>query len=515
MDTQPLVANDEGQEPRQNSTPSIATISIGEHLLPVAFAFMEACWIAALLIGLADIHFLGWDEPLIPVWAPFLILICVSWFSRTFMSTRSPERQQSNITILVCMQVLMTLIVVWASLFAGRIPLWNPEWILSLLQGILMLNITAFSMVGVVLLCYYFHYRGTVIANHSLEPTSVTRVMQLGGLLFLGVICVQAATGAQDIALILLIPLFLCSALFTRALAHVVFVRRHHLTGLHGSKPEQDRLLIMTMAPIFFLLISIAFIIGILADPTFLSRVQSFLSPLGLLYDGLASILSILGVLLAAPFFYLAKSLGFKFQPPKIPQTPRPAQRPPTQSQLPSPALHTMANIMTTLLIIAVIVTIFLLIRFALRRYRKMRVQQVEDIHESLWSWSLFWAKFKQGWLNLWQRFFHASKATAQIVIQDDLANESATLRDVRLIYRAFLRWSADHGYQRKYAETPYEFRQRLQQPLSVVEPEVRTMTEIYTAARYSQEPLAESEIAQMLQSWDALQQKAQPTPPQ
>src|SRR5258708_19772870 len=52
-----------------------AISSLGEFLLPVLLGIMESCWLAAILIGLASIGLFSSSEPLMPLWAPFLLIV--------------------------------------------------------------------------------------------------------------------------------------------------------------------------------------------------------------------------------------------------------------------------------------------------------------------------------------------------------------------------------------------------------------------------------------------------------
>src|SRR5437660_5195072 len=49
--------------------------SLGEILLPFLFAAMEACWIDAILICLAGFGLFQTYSPLVPLWAPFVLLL--------------------------------------------------------------------------------------------------------------------------------------------------------------------------------------------------------------------------------------------------------------------------------------------------------------------------------------------------------------------------------------------------------------------------------------------------------
>ena len=56
-------------------TPQESSISsVGEFFIPTLLAAMETCWIDAILIGLASINLFGSSAPLMPFWAPFILI---------------------------------------------------------------------------------------------------------------------------------------------------------------------------------------------------------------------------------------------------------------------------------------------------------------------------------------------------------------------------------------------------------------------------------------------------------
>src|SRR5579884_3023252 len=62
------------------STEKVASdLSWGERLLPVLYAAMETCWVYAILLGLASVHFFGTNDTLVPVWAPFVLILGAYW----------------------------------------------------------------------------------------------------------------------------------------------------------------------------------------------------------------------------------------------------------------------------------------------------------------------------------------------------------------------------------------------------------------------------------------------------
>ncbi|GCE18323.1 hypothetical protein [Dictyobacter kobayashii] len=303
MDSMPLVPHNdpETEEETHNPVPprSLADImSWGEQLLPIAYATLEACWIAAVLIGLARLHFFALTQPFAPLWAPFLLMIVSAWCALILPDQvlrnndeRTARTHSGNLAFLF--QGISVLCVVWGTIYAGGAALWNPAWLMSLLSDFLLFNQTAFAVVGLILLSYAICYRGIKIARYTLEPSETMRGIILGSVIFLGV-CLLPNTSSpyEQIYLLLLILIFFSFALLTRALSHAIFVRQEHLTGLQGSKFTQDRLILYAVGMVCLFMAIIGLILGITINPTLLAAVQQFLSPAGKVYDGAVYIIA-------------------------------------------------------------------------------------------------------------------------------------------------------------------------------------------------------------------------------
>ncbi|HEY0755129.1 MAG TPA: DUF4129 domain-containing protein [Ktedonobacteraceae bacterium] len=85
---------------------------------------------------------------------------------------------------------------------------------------------------------------------------------------------------------------------------------------------------------------------------------------------------------------------------------------------------------------------------------------------------------------------------------------QAPAIRDIREIYQTFLRKATRHGYEREQNETPYEFRQRLGQQKSLLEPELQVITEAYALARYGGYIPPQHEIVRIQTAWNELERK-------
>jgi hypothetical protein len=105
-------------------------------------------------------------------------------------------------------------------------------------------------------------------------------------------------------------------------------------------------------------------------------------------------------------------------------------------------------------------------------------------------------------------RFMHRDMQTEDGVVKSEEIKGEPAARNVREIYRAFLKKAARHGYPRKRFETPYEFKQRLDEKVPLTEPQLEMITDSYAVTRYGGDVPDEAQLAQIRTHWVELDQK-------
>ncbi len=498
-----------------------ATLSGGERLLPYLFAAMETCWVDALLIGLAGsthVFFL-------PLWAPFVLIVGSYWLSnaleqgRASATTGSPASFPLTFAI-VALLAGTTLFSLWSGVYASSLTFFDLIWLGSLIGDLFLLSSAAIHIVAILALILYFCWRGLRLSHSALEPGKVFNTLRIGVGVILAVIVVQAiahTASANEPLLLLLIPLFLLFSLIAHAFAQTVFVRVTHRSGLQGSVFSQERALLGIITAFGTVLLLVSLLVGTFASPAFLADAQHIFEPIEIVYTAIANVIAFLMTLLITPIILLLNLFHFRLKDPKI-QTPTSkvfCQQHPhaTQCMQYAPAQSSfnplLVLVIKILLPVLIVVLLILIVRLLLRRRRISGTRRAIEIHESLWSWELFWTQVKAFFRALWLRLFPQQAETGQIEdSESNIANEP-TARSIREVYRAMLRWATQHGYPRKRNETPYEFRTRLSTDLPHTEPEVGTVTEAYTAIRYGRVVPSEADVAQIQQTWQRLQQKS------
>lgn len=513
-----------------------AITSLGEFALPTLLGAMEACWVDAILLGLASLGVLNLSTPLLPLWTPFVYLVGAQWLF-VFFDHRSAQAEtvnaegeegkegvkSSDATIFFALTAALSLIVIWLQLYASTYPFYNLVWLGTLGSDILFLNLHFYQAIFIVALSFYLSWRGLRHVGRVIEPSQVMHWLLLGLGVMVAVILLRAAlesAGANfhdTVLLFLFIPLLLFLGLVAHALARIVFVRKTHYTGLQGSVAAQERAVITVIGSLGLLLLVVTVAVGLTASPAFFSSAISFLSVIGHAianaYSWLVNLLADVLVILFTPLFWLASWISGLFphraassQPPA-----KPKPKPRVQS-VSNDAINTLLPIMKVLAPILLLLLLVGLVWLALRRRRKLplRLSRLdEDLHESLWSWLLLWSQLKAMLRALFGRLFSRGSGHEDMPLTSpaEIVADPAA-RTIREIYRALLKKAAGRGYPRRKDETPHEFRRRLDEQAPVVEPQLEAITGAYALVRYGGGTLDEVEVASVRGQWSELDQK-------
>lgn len=514
---------------RHNDDQDMPLTSLGEQLLPFFTAAMEACWCEGILIGLAGVGFLHSSSALLPFWGPPLLLFVSLWLFRRllFKEAASADQQAGDEDsaqkrgapagsgLIFGVLALLDIGLIWLHIYSSTHFLLDPVWLLAFAGDILSLNWNFYQALAIVAITLYFCWRSVKLAQMRAEPGYVLRQMCLGLLILLVAILLRSAQAstrgsADDVVLVLLIPIFFYFSLSAHALARVSFIRRYHPSGLEGSVVTQERAILSVIGGVGVVLLLLAVLGGVFFSTAFFNSLQPQLQFLAGVYDWLVRAVSQLATWIVTPIFLLISWLRSL-----LPVNHQHLQQPPSpvgNTKLP-PGTAPAGIVFATKLILPllIILVLVLLVWLTMRRRRRLRMARNlsnSEIHESVWSWKLFWSQFKAFVVSLFRRFLPAQDAEeASAQYTDDLPAEAAA-RTIREMYRALLKKAAARGYVRRQFETPLEFQQRLDHHEPQNEPQLGTLTEAYALTRYGGAEPADYELATISQSWSELEQK-------
>lgn len=495
-----------------------ATPGFGERLLPYLVAAMETCWVDAVLIALASLNLFLHGTPLMPLWSPFVLMISACGLltfleRREIIQEQAAKDNQKRISgsswFFLCLTFLM-LIVIWASVYAAAFLFFDPRWLLLFLNDLFQLNANFYYVLLLLALSVYFCWRGTRLARRTIEPGNIFWHLRLGMGVIIVAIIIHSSKEAgtfNELLLFGIVPLFLFLALVAHALAKALFLRSNAPGGLQGSVVGQESaiLTIMSLIGIFILLLAVS--IGSFASPAFLQEVQRGLEPLGRFYNWLISIIAYGITFLAYPIFWLFSLLHIQVPPPHIVFYKDPVTGRATPASSSDPIITIVVPALKIILpLLFMTLLAFLISRLIRRRRIRLMLRERQDISESIWSWDLFITQLKAFLLAIWLRLLprHTDR---QETFEEEIQGEE-TARSIRAIYRAMLRWAAMRGYGRRREETPYEFKERLQQKIPQGDFVLDHLTRAYSELRYGDHVPDEMEVAGVRKDWEDLQRK-------
>jgi len=108
----------------------------------------------------------------------------------------------------------------------------------------------------------------------------------------------------------------------------------------------------------------------------------------------------------------------------------------------------------------------------------------------------------------MFARFMRRNMTPEDSVVKIEEIKGEPAARSIREIYRAFLQKATRHGYPRRRFETPYEFKQQLDEKVPLIEPQLELITEAYALTRYGGEAPDEVQLAQIRSHWIELDRK-------
>ncbi|GAC1381959.1 MAG: hypothetical protein NVSMB33_08990 [Ktedonobacteraceae bacterium] len=499
--------------------------TLGDILLPFLFAAMETCWLDAIFIGLASTGLFQSHEPLMPLWAPFVLIIGSQWIlsllerraiatSTEIAASKAPMPGSSLFILFVS---TVTLFVVWVTLYTSPAFFLDPRWLFSLLNDILLLDVQAYHVFFIIAIILYLCWRSMRLLHHEYEPSQVFNALRLGMSVIVVVILLRAGqihandVINDDVMLMLFVPIFLFLSLAAHSLARISFMSHTHPMGSEDDIVTNERAILFMIGMIGLILLLTAWLVDTFASPTILGETQQLFGLLSLAYDQLVNILAVMLIFLVTPLFWLITWWTSRF-PAQLPSSTfnRPRPHPVKPVHPSSVAIAMLIPVLKILFPLLLVVVAFLLIRWLRRHRKRVRMvsrRRIEELHESLWSWALFWTQFKTLLRALFGRFLPRHTAAEEQIVIEAVSDET-TVRTIREVYRALLKRASTSGYPRKKNETPYEFEQRLNENTPLAQPQLAVVTEAYIATRYGGYIPDESEVILIQQEWTVLDQK-------
>jgi hypothetical protein len=330
----------------------------------------------------------------------------------------------------------------------------------------------------------YLTCRGLLIGTQARTAAMVGRWMiaGVGGLLFLFTCAALPGVSAKPLPadeLRGLVVGYFVVGLATMALAH----RQATYQG-SGPRPKPSLAWLMAIA------LPILVVVGL---GTLLvsgrATARTALALLAQLCVWLVTILwSVLAYLLGALVWLLRQlaawlAAGDAAGPSPVGRGPLSLSPEPPRFQLPTLVLPG-AELHVEFAIGALAVLAVVLYLYALNRARTSLSGATLEDGSFAWSWALSLRQLRRAWAGLLDRL-HSRTARAAVRIMGLRPRRREALGDIRSIYRALLRWAAEHGRERPRDATPHEFAAQLVRTAANAEKQIELITESYVQTRY------------------------------
>lgn len=506
-----------------------AAQSPGEMLLPFFLALAESCWFQGILIGLAGLDFLQSRTALLPFWGVPLLFCAALWLFLRGLAQEAraeesePQKERDTRSLagfgpLFSVLALLDVFLIWLHIYAGENFLLDPRWLLNFMNDLLSLNTRFYQALTIVIITIYFCWRATKLGQLKAEPGHVKRQLWVGLLVLPISILLRAGQGQangslDDIVLVTLLPTFFYFVLSAHALARTTFLRRVHPFGMEGNITAQERAMLSIIGGAGGILLVLALFGGFFFSTAFFRSFQPTWQIITTVYTWLVNGLTWLLAWILQPIFWLFEQLlvalnhtqraspqvlpgGKMIGPDRVPVTA-------------APGIVIAAKVILPFLLL---LSVSLALWLALRRRKRMRARRNRasgDVHESVWSWELFWSQFRAFLAALFRRRAAGNKAAQQAESGEELSGEPAA-RTMREIYRALLKKAAALGYVRRRNETAYEFQARLNQLRlrASNEPQLGQLTDAYSLTRYGGSVPGDFDLASARGAWDELEKK-------
>ena len=160
-----------------------------------------------------------------------------------------------------------------------------------------------------------------------------------------------------------------------------------------------------------------------------------------------------------------------------------------------SPELHLILQILAGVLIAAFIIIVFAL---AFRRFKTLLDEDVEETHETIFSFDLLKEQLAQ---------FFKRKSQAQgdvappfVIIQGDDPRAQ-----IRRTYQALLAWAAERGVPRAPGQTPNEYLSSMARSFQLCAEPIGIITATYVQVRYSISSISEGSAQQVTRAWEQI----------
>lgn len=484
-------------------------------LSPLAVLFMEVFWLYPCFVWVAQWPALTLQKPPLSPVSIFILLI-TSFSITRFVTNRGWTLRRLQLTTISCGLVIAFLIV--RAEYGAGFALLDGQWFGHISQ-VLLHSLTPPHPLPIALIAtVYLWWRGTSLGRSALHTSDIYLSFILGIIALVLLIIVWSVTwGAESLVelsstLVPNVAAFFFAGLAALALTNLLATQRR-------MPPEETlRVFNRRWLPILFSIVGSIVLVGMGIASIFSAE---FLVLLTRLFNAVGDLLRTVMEYLLIPLGYVAEGAIWLVQQ----MAGQSGGGSPAGSGGGSGAFiqreigetgtgltlseGAVLAIKWTLFAIVVIAVIFLFARL-ITRYRSSRERpDVDEFHESLWSWGGFRADLRLFLSTFVQRLKRKKKRPGKgsPVPRWYTKDEVEGTLGIREIYQRLLWMASYFGVARRRHETPYEYIPRLVQAIPAATEQLGELTSMYIDVRYGDIEAEERQVDYANRLWRALKE--------
>ena len=398
--------------------------------------------------------------------------------------------------------------------YSAGFKLFSGQWFASYGQVLLDSFSRQNPFMFALLAGFYLWWRGTSLSRSPLDSEDIYTpfLIELATLVFLIILWVYSFKNEAGQNLTTDIGIYIAGFFFfglaALALSNLVVVQERMKIKGESSKNFGRRWLTIILSVIGgIFLISIGF--ASIFSTQFLGAVGRFLNGVSNVYGNFVYYL-LLGIGFLVEWIYYAVewliNLLIHRKPPKPPQSvdlgnPNNSQKATRGSISPQVILI----LKWTVLVLVLLVVIFLIIRAVRRRRRIQTRDDLEEEHESLWSWGGFKSDIVLFFKMLFQRFKRKAKPVTAAALNWQPEEDIKHRLSIREIYQHLLWQGARLRIPREGYETPSEYARRLGHAVPDGREPLNEITNLYIGVRYGECQMEDKKIDDANSLWERL----------
>ncbi|MFC2012373.1 DUF4129 domain-containing protein [Chloroflexota bacterium] len=476
---------------------------------PLSVTLMEVLWVFPWLVWLARLPKLNWPQPPLSLLSLAFIL-GISFLSTRFLLNRKWPIRWIRLSIIAC--GILTVFIIIRAEYGADYGLLSGDWFVHITRLLLDSFNRLQPLLIALILSILLWWRGIRLGRSRLQTSDIFRSFLLGLATLIVLIILSGVTTGADLLLSynsiwVQLTGYFFFGLLAIALANLQTVRgKMSPEGMSSTLSHRWlSVLLLVAGGVVTIGIGIASIVS--ADfVAFLARTFGTVSDL--ITRGLSYLFMPLGYLVELFYrigqFIVSLISGNRVEP--IEMANLEIADLPEAGIAPNLAPELLLALKWFFFALIAALVIFLLIRSVFRYMTFRGSEDIDEVHESLWSLDLFKSDLRLMLSKLRWRFGAEKKAPAEVgLLPGWYAEDYPGTLNIRQIYECLLWEGSRANMTRQYHETPNEYASRLGSAIPDSQKPLDEITDLYIEARYGELETRGKQIAHANNLWKSL----------